>query len=145
MTNSTAIKTTHIIVLMAFSVLDDSRDRNLRAKVSRVNRGSRAASSSSDGLSRHARLVGWSRIRTCTSVSEPDIRRSSESVVSSDLSTHQPRENKMGEIIDKVKGKIKQAAGSLTGDKKLEQEGQVDSAKGKVKGAVEDVKHAVKK
>ncbi len=51
----------------------------------------------------------------------------------------------MGEIIDKVKGKIKQAVGSLTGDKKLEQEGRVDSAKGKVKGAVEDLKHAVKK
>jgi uncharacterized protein YjbJ (UPF0337 family) len=51
----------------------------------------------------------------------------------------------MGEIIDKAKGKIKQAAGGLAGDKKLEQEGEVDSAKGKVKGAVEDVKHAVKK
>ncbi len=50
----------------------------------------------------------------------------------------------MGEIIDKVKGKIKQAAGSVSGDKKLEREGKVDQAKGKVKGAVEDVKHAVK-
>ena len=50
----------------------------------------------------------------------------------------------MGEIIDKVKGKIKQAAGSLTGDKKLVDEGKVDEAKGKVKGAVEEVKHAVK-
>lgn len=50
----------------------------------------------------------------------------------------------MGEIIDKVKGKIEQAAGSLSGDKKLEREGKVDQAKGKVKGAVEDVKHAVK-
>ena len=50
----------------------------------------------------------------------------------------------MGEIIDKVKGKIKQAAGALTGDKKLEREGDVDETKGKVKGAVEDVKHAVK-
>ena len=50
----------------------------------------------------------------------------------------------MGELIDKVKGKIKQATGSLTGNKKLEQEGQVDEAKGKVKGAVEDIKHAVK-
>jgi uncharacterized protein YjbJ (UPF0337 family) len=50
----------------------------------------------------------------------------------------------MGEIIDKVKGKIKQAAGSLSGDKKLEREGKVDQAKGKVKGAAEDVKHAVK-
>jgi uncharacterized protein YjbJ (UPF0337 family) len=51
----------------------------------------------------------------------------------------------MGELLDKAKGKIKQAAGSLAGDKKLEQEGKVDSGKGKVKGAVEDVKHAVKK
>jgi uncharacterized protein YjbJ (UPF0337 family) len=50
----------------------------------------------------------------------------------------------MGEIIDKVKGKVKQAAGILTGDKKVEREGKVDEAKGKVKGAVEDVKHAVK-
>jgi uncharacterized protein YjbJ (UPF0337 family) len=50
----------------------------------------------------------------------------------------------MGEIIDKVKGKIKQAAGALTGDKKLEREGKVDEAKGSVKGVVEDVKHAVK-
>lgn len=43
----------------------------------------------------------------------------------------------MGEIIDKVKGKIKQAAGTLVGDKTLEPEGQVDEAKGKVKGAFE--------
>jgi uncharacterized protein YjbJ (UPF0337 family) len=50
----------------------------------------------------------------------------------------------MGEIIDKVKGKIKQAAGAASGDKKLEREGKVDEAKGKVKGAVEEVKQAVK-
>ena len=50
----------------------------------------------------------------------------------------------MGEIIDKVKGKIKQTAGKLSGDKKLEREGKVDEVKGAVKGAVEDVKHAVK-
>jgi uncharacterized protein YjbJ (UPF0337 family) len=50
----------------------------------------------------------------------------------------------MGELIDKVKGKIKQAAGALSGDKKLEREGKVDEVMGKAKGAVEDVKHAVK-
>jgi uncharacterized protein YjbJ (UPF0337 family) len=50
----------------------------------------------------------------------------------------------MGEIIDKTKGKIKRAAGILSGDKKLEQQGQVDETKGKLKGAVENVKHAVK-
>jgi uncharacterized protein YjbJ (UPF0337 family) len=51
----------------------------------------------------------------------------------------------MGEIIDKVKGKIKQAAGALAGDKKLENEGRVDEAKGKVKGAVQGVKDAIRK
>jgi uncharacterized protein YjbJ (UPF0337 family) len=50
----------------------------------------------------------------------------------------------MGELIDKAKGKIKQAAGVLGGDKKLENEGKLDEAKGKVKGAVENVKHAVR-
>jgi uncharacterized protein YjbJ (UPF0337 family) len=53
-------------------------------------------------------------------------------------------EKPMGELIDKAKGKIKQAAGVLGGDKKLENEGKLDEAKGKVKGAVENVKHAVR-
>jgi uncharacterized protein YjbJ (UPF0337 family) len=51
----------------------------------------------------------------------------------------------MGELIDKAKGKIKKTAGALTGDKKLEREGKADEAKGKAKGALEDVKHAIKK
>jgi uncharacterized protein YjbJ (UPF0337 family) len=50
----------------------------------------------------------------------------------------------MGEIIDKVKGKSKQAAGNIVGDKSLKHEGQHDEAKGKMKGALEEVKHAVK-
>jgi uncharacterized protein YjbJ (UPF0337 family) len=50
----------------------------------------------------------------------------------------------MGEIIDKTKGKIKQAMGSLTGDEKLKQEGENDELKGQLKGAVKDVKHAAK-
>jgi uncharacterized protein YjbJ (UPF0337 family) len=50
----------------------------------------------------------------------------------------------MGEIIDKVKGNIKEAAGAMTGDKKLENRGKVDQAKGKAKGAFEEAKHAVK-
>ena len=50
----------------------------------------------------------------------------------------------MGEIIDKAKGKIKQAVGDLTGDKKLKREGEDDERKGKVKGVVKDVKHAIK-
>ena len=50
----------------------------------------------------------------------------------------------MGEIIDKVKGKIKQAAGAATGDKKLTRDGKIDEAKGNVKGAFESAKQAVK-
>jgi uncharacterized protein YjbJ (UPF0337 family) len=50
----------------------------------------------------------------------------------------------MGEIIDKVKGKIKQVAGTVTGNDKLKAEGKADEAKGKVKGALEDMKRAVR-
>lgn len=55
------------------------------------------------------------------------------------------RGDAMGEINDKVKGKLKRAAGALTGNDKLEGEGRVDEAKGKVKGAFEDVKQAIKR
>lgn len=51
----------------------------------------------------------------------------------------------MGEITDKAKGKIKRAAGALTGNKRLQREGKMDEAKGKAKGAVENIKHAMKK
>lgn len=50
----------------------------------------------------------------------------------------------MGELIDKAKGKIKQAVGDLTGNEELTREGERDEAKGDVKGAFEDVKSAVK-
>jgi uncharacterized protein YjbJ (UPF0337 family) len=50
----------------------------------------------------------------------------------------------MGELIDKAKGKVKQAIGDLTGNKKLKREGERDETKGKVEGAVEEVKGAVK-
>jgi uncharacterized protein YjbJ (UPF0337 family) len=50
----------------------------------------------------------------------------------------------MGKIIDKAKGKIKQAAGALTGDSDLKREGERDERKGKVEGAVDGVKKAVK-
>ncbi len=50
----------------------------------------------------------------------------------------------MGEIIDKSKGKIKQAVADVTGNKKLKREGERDELKGRVKGVVKDVKRAVK-
>jgi uncharacterized protein YjbJ (UPF0337 family) len=40
---------------------------------------------------------------------------------------------------DKVKGRIKEAAGALAGDEKLKNEGKVDQLAGKVKNSVERV------
>ncbi len=50
----------------------------------------------------------------------------------------------MGEIINKSKGRVKQAVGTLTGNKKLKQEGQRDELKGKAEGVVKKVKAALK-
>jgi uncharacterized protein YjbJ (UPF0337 family) len=45
---------------------------------------------------------------------------------------------------DELKGRVKEAAGALTGDKKLKREGQADQAVGKVKQTVEKVIDKVK-
>jgi uncharacterized protein YjbJ (UPF0337 family) len=39
--------------------------------------------------------------------------------------------------IDKAKGRVKEAAGALTGDRRLKNEGRVDQAKGSAKKAVD--------
>ena len=41
--------------------------------------------------------------------------------------------------IDKAKGRAKEAAGALTGDRSLKNRGRVDQAKGSVKNAVDKV------
>ncbi len=41
--------------------------------------------------------------------------------------------------IDKAKGRVKQAAGALSGDKRLKNEGRVEEAKGSAKNTVEEV------
>jgi uncharacterized protein YjbJ (UPF0337 family) len=51
----------------------------------------------------------------------------------------------MGELIDTVKGKIKQAEGRATGNKAKEAEGLVDELKGKAKGAFEEAKTDIKR
>ncbi|HEY8579537.1 MAG TPA: CsbD family protein [Beijerinckiaceae bacterium] len=43
-----------------------------------------------------------------------------------------------------AKGKIKEAAGSLSGDSKLEAEGKTDQASGKIQNAVGGAKDAIK-
>jgi len=47
--------------------------------------------------------------------------------------------------IDKAKGRAKEAAGALTGDKKLKSEGKVDQATGKVKEVVDRVADKAKR
>jgi uncharacterized protein YjbJ (UPF0337 family) len=44
-----------------------------------------------------------------------------------------------------LKGKIKEGAGKLTGDRGLQSEGKLDQAKGKGQKAIGDVKDAIKK
>ncbi len=44
---------------------------------------------------------------------------------------------------DKLKGRVKEAAGDLTGDKDLEREGKIDRASGSVKEGVDKVKDKI--
>jgi len=50
----------------------------------------------------------------------------------------------MSGTTDKVKGRLKEAAGALTGDDKLRQEGKLDQATGKMKDAAEKVANKVR-
>jgi uncharacterized protein YjbJ (UPF0337 family) len=50
----------------------------------------------------------------------------------------------MGGKLDQVKGRIKEAAGVLTADDRLKQEGKLDQRVGKVKGQVERLVDRVK-
>jgi uncharacterized protein YjbJ (UPF0337 family) len=45
----------------------------------------------------------------------------------------------MSGTTDKAKGRLKEAAGALTGDDKLRREGKLDQATGKMKDAAEKV------
>jgi uncharacterized protein YjbJ (UPF0337 family) len=52
-------------------------------------------------------------------------------------------EDIMGSNADEAKGRIKEAAGTLTGDKDLEREGKLDRAGGAVKDKAETAKDKV--
>ncbi len=41
---------------------------------------------------------------------------------------------------DEAKGRLKKAAGELTGDEELKREGELDKLSGKVKDVIDDVK-----
>ena len=51
----------------------------------------------------------------------------------------------MGAKTDQVKGRIKEAAGALTGNDKLRDEGKMDQAVGKTEEAVDKTADTVKK
>jgi uncharacterized protein YjbJ (UPF0337 family) len=46
--------------------------------------------------------------------------------------------------VDEIKGRVKEAAGAMTDDDRLRQEGQVDQAKGKVKQSIDKAADKVK-
>ncbi len=46
--------------------------------------------------------------------------------------------------MSQAKGKLKEAAGKVTGDEKMKTEGRTDQAKGKIQNAVGGVKDALK-
>lgn len=50
-----------------------------------------------------------------------------------------------GGTIDKAKGRAKEAAGALTGDRKLKSEGKLDQATGKVKNVIDRVSDKAKR
>jgi uncharacterized protein YjbJ (UPF0337 family) len=47
--------------------------------------------------------------------------------------------------VDKAKGRVKEAAGALTGDRRLKREGKLDQAAGGVKDAAERAKDAAER
>ena len=47
--------------------------------------------------------------------------------------------------MDKVKGRIKQAAGDLTNNKRLKNEGKVDEFRGNVKNSIDKAANTLKK
>ena len=47
--------------------------------------------------------------------------------------------------VDQAKGRVKEAAGALTGNRRLKQEGKMDQAAGKIKSAATKTVDAVKK
>jgi uncharacterized protein YjbJ (UPF0337 family) len=53
-------------------------------------------------------------------------------------------EDRVKGSLTEAKGKIKEAAGKMTGDEKLKREGQTDQVAGKVQNVVGGVKDALK-
>jgi uncharacterized protein YjbJ (UPF0337 family) len=50
----------------------------------------------------------------------------------------------MSGLIDKAKGRVKEAVGALTGDRKMKREGKIDQAAGDVKDTADEAVDKVK-
>lgn len=50
----------------------------------------------------------------------------------------------MSATVDKAKGRVKEAVGALTGDRKLKRQGKVDQAAGNIKDAADKAVERVK-
>jgi uncharacterized protein YjbJ (UPF0337 family) len=53
-------------------------------------------------------------------------------------------EDRVKGSLNEAKGKVKEAAGKMTGDEKLKREGQTDQVAGKVQNVVGGVKDSIK-
>jgi uncharacterized protein YjbJ (UPF0337 family) len=53
-------------------------------------------------------------------------------------------ENRMSGTTDKIKGRVKEAVGALTNDKRLKKEGKLDQASGAIKSGIEKAVDKVK-
>ena len=58
---------------------------------------------------------------------------------------HLKQENDMDGQMDKVKGRVKQAAGDLTNNKRLKAEGKADEFRGSVKNKIDKAAETLKK
>lgn len=95
----------------------------------------------------HSTVMGAQRdlggLDACRTTPQHRAKHSSPGMrpVPTSAGTHiRESESNMSENTDKTKGRVKEAAGDLTGDEDLQREGKADQASGKIKGAIDDVK-----
>ena len=80
----------------------------------------------------------YGRIGTRYNAAQPPV------VIARAVATGNERRMAMGSKTDKIKGRIKEAAGALTDNDDLKREGQRDQAVGEVKEAAESAAEKVK-
>jgi uncharacterized protein YjbJ (UPF0337 family) len=72
-------------------------------------------------------------------------KRGTRLILSMEKATKNVQKNKAKNTTQIVKGKIDEAAGRVSGNDKLEEDGKVDEMMGNIKQASENIKDAVKK